>query len=216
MRAFIAVVPPEGVIDQLTDFLEPRRDALAPRGRWRWTRPEHLHLTLAFLPELDEWREEELVHAGMEWAARTSPLALQLAGAGAFPDPGAARVLWAGVRETRDLRAEDEAGVQTDLGGAVATAPGTAGVGLATWAKGLRALASRSGSRVDGTRFSPHVTLARAVGRPGPAGHLVQALDTLVTSTWTADEVHLVRSFLGQGPGGTPRYETRHTWTVGT
>ena len=197
MRAFIALVPPQEVIDQLTDFVAPRRDALAPRGQWRWARPEHLHLTLAFLPELDEWREEELIHAGMAWAARTRPLTLQLSGAGAFPDPGAARVLWAAVREVGEVHGARAA----DLGG---------------WAKAVRALASRAGGRVDGTRFSPHVTLARAVGRPGPAGHLLQSLATLQTSAWTADEVHLVRSFLGQGPNGTPRYEIRHTWEVGT
>lgn len=192
MRAFIAVVPPQEVIDEVVSFLEPRQDALAAQGGWRWTRPEHLHLTLAFLPELEEWREEDLAGQGEEWADRTAPLTLRLAGAGAFPDPGSARVLWAAVSE----------GEQGD------------GAGLASWARSLRAVASRVGGRVDGTRFSPHVTLARAAGRPGPAGHLLQALDTLSTSSWTADEVVLVRSYLGQGPQGTPRYEVRHTWPV--
>ncbi|WP_134774465.1 RNA 2',3'-cyclic phosphodiesterase [Ornithinimicrobium flavum] len=189
MRAFLAVIPPEEVVDELVSFLGPRRDALAPQGRWRWTRPEHLHLTLAFLPELEEWREEVLIEAASAWAERAAPLALSLAGAGAFPDPGSARVLWAAVA-------------------------GSGGASLASWAKSLRAVASHAGARVDGTRFSPHLTLARSVGRPGPAGHLLQALDTLATSAWCAQEVHLVRSFLGQGPGGTPRYEVRHTWEL--
>lgn len=189
MRAFLALVPPTEVIEQLDDVLAPRRDALAPRGEWRWTRPEHRHLTLAFLPELDDWREEDLVEAGQRWADRTAPARMSLRGAGAFPDPGAARVLWAGV---------DEAG------------PGT----LEHWARTLRALASRAGGRVDGTRFLPHVTLARSVGGPRAAGHLLQALDTVETSTWTADEVCLVRSELGQGPGGTPRHTVLHRWTL--
>lgn len=193
MRAFLAVIPPEEVVDELMSFLEPRRDALAQRGRWRWTRAEHLHLTLAFLPELEEWREEGLIEAGSDWAERATRVALSLAGAGAFPGPGSARVLWAAVTEGSG-RGE--------------------GTGLAAWARSLRAAASRAGARVDGTRFSPHVTLARAVGRPGPAGHLLQALDTLSTSNWSAAEVHLVRSHLGQGPGGTPRYEVRHTWEL--
>lgn len=197
MRAFIAVLPPPEVTDQLLSFLEPRQDALAPRGRWRWTRPEHLHLTLAFLPVLDEWREEELEQEGMRWAARIPPLTLRLAGAGAFPDPGQARVLWAAVQEENGP--EEGAGAR-----------------LAAWASSLRAVASRVGARVDGTRFVPHVTLARPIGPPGPAGHLLQALDTLRTDAWLADEVSLVRSHLGQGPRGTPRYEVRHTWRVGT
>lgn len=209
MRAFIAVIPPQEVIDQLTTFLEPRRDALAPRGRWRWTRPEHLHLTLAFLPELDEWREETLVEEGMRWAGRTVPLTLRLAGAGAFPDPGAARVLWAAVQEAGGVQ---ESGVVQDP--PLVHEP-TGRSSLAAWAQALRAAGSRAGGRVDGTRFSPHVTLARSVGRPGPSGHLLQALDTLTSSPWSADAVHLVRSHLGQGPGGTPRYEVRHTWELG-
>lgn len=190
MRAFVAVLPPPEVVEELTTFLEARREALAPRGTWRWTRPEHLHLTLAFLPELDEWREEELGEEGMRWAARMRPLALRLAGAGAFPDPGAARVLWAAVQEPEKPR-------------------------LSSWAAATRALSSRAGARVDGTRFSPHVTVARAVGPPGPAGHLLQSLDTLQTDAWTADEIALIRSHLGQGPRGTPRYEVLQTWPVG-
>ena len=86
---------------------------------------------------------------------------------------------------------------------------------LAAWAKGLRAVANRVGAQVGGTRFSPHVTLARAAGRPHPAGHLLQSLDTLRTPVWRAERVLLVASYLGQGPRGTPRYEVRHTWAVG-
>lgn len=190
MRAFVAVVPPPEVVSSLEDFLAPRRDALAPRGEWRWTRAEHLHLTLAFVPDLEEWREEELVEEGQRYADRHDPVELRLAGAGAFPDPGSARVLWAAVEEGE---------------------PGT----LAGWAKGLRAVASHAGARVDGTRFTPHVTLARAVGGRHPAGHLVQSLDTLHTPVWSASRIQLVASHLGQGPGGTPRYEVRHTWTLG-
>lgn len=208
MRAFIAVLPPPEVVGQVTDFLEPRRDALAARGTWRWTRAEHLHLTLAFLPELEEWREEALIEEGERWAARTAPLTLALSGAGSFPDPGAARVLWAAVREGDEAGREDEAGPDE-------TASVDGPERLASWAASLRALASRAGARVDGTRFTPHVTLARAVGRPGPAGHLLQALDTLTTDPWLVEEVALVRFHLGQGPRGTPRYEVRHRWTLG-
>ncbi len=190
MRAFLAVDLPEEVACALEEHVTPRREALAARREWRWTRREHLHLTLAFLPELEEWREERLVEQAGAFLARRHPVDLGLAGAGAFPDPGAARVLWAAVEE----------------GG-----PGA----LSAWAAGLRAAASHVGVRVDGTRFSPHVTLARAVGRPRPAGHVLQALDTLRTPTWRADEVVLVASWLGQGPRGTPRHEVRHTWSVG-
>ena len=45
MRMFVAVVPTEPVVEDLDAFLAARRDA-AP---FRWTLPEHLHVTLAFL-----------------------------------------------------------------------------------------------------------------------------------------------------------------------
>lgn len=199
MRCFIALLPPPAVDSALEDFLGPRREALAPRGDWRWTRPEHRHLTLAFLPDVEEWREESLIEAGQEWAARRAPIDLCLTGAGAFPDPGSARVLWAGVQTLEHGSSGTREPTDT----------------LAGWAKGLRAVASRAGCSVDGTRFHPHVTLARSAGRPRPAGHLVQSLDTLATPGWRAEEITLVASYLGQGPGGTPRYEARHTWVVG-
>lgn len=189
MRAFIALLPPPEVTDELDSFLEPRRDALAPRGHWRWTRREHRHLTLAFLPSLDEWREEQLIRDGEDWADRHTPVQLRLSGAGAFPSPDRARVLWAGIGE----------------GGPI----------LADLSRTVRGVVSHSGVQVDGTRFVPHVTVGRAAGRPRAAGHLVQALDTLRSSSWLADEVCLLASHLGQGPGGTPRYEVRHRWQLG-
>ena len=57
MRCFVAVVPPVLVVDHLADFLEPRR-AAAP---FRWTAPEQVHLTLAFVGDLPERRLDDLV-----------------------------------------------------------------------------------------------------------------------------------------------------------
>jgi 2'-5' RNA ligase len=192
MRAFVAVVPPWHVVEHLLDHLEPRRLGGDPGGHWRWTRPEQLHLTLAFLPELPARAEEPFVHEVQEWAGRHAPAQLRLTGAGAFPDPTSARVLWVGV--------DDASAPSADLG---------------RWAHGIRALASRAGARVEGRSFHPHVTVARARGgRPAPASRLVQALDTYVSPAWTAEEVCLVASHLGQGPGGTPRYEVQHRWVL--
>ena len=41
MRAFAALRPPLEIVEDLADFLEPRREAGGPR----WTRDERLHLT---------------------------------------------------------------------------------------------------------------------------------------------------------------------------
>ena len=57
MRLFTAVVPPPEAVEHLDAFLDPRR-AAAP---FRWTRPEQLHVTLAFMAEADERRVDAYV-----------------------------------------------------------------------------------------------------------------------------------------------------------
>ena len=51
---FVAVLPPEEVRDELGRFLEPRPGLT-------WTDPAQWHLTLAFCPDVDEWRIDEFV-----------------------------------------------------------------------------------------------------------------------------------------------------------
>ena len=54
---FVAVQPPEEAAEHLDAFLEPRRDHAA----FRWTLPEQLHLTLAFLEEVPDRSLDALV-----------------------------------------------------------------------------------------------------------------------------------------------------------
>ena len=189
MRAFFAVLPPQEILDHLTTHLEPRRDADTER-KWRWTRPEHLHLTLAFLADLPEHREEELAETATDWASRQHPVRMRWARAGAFPDPGAAKVMWVGVSDEDARRA------------------------LVAWSRALRGLANHSGAEVDGQRFVPHVTVARSA-RPVRAGRWVQALDAYESPEFELDQLALVQSHLAEGPGRSPRYEVRHRLTLG-
>lgn len=193
MRVFLAIVPPQEVIEHLTEFLEPRHDPRADRGGgdWRWTRPEQTHLTLAFAPDLPERLEEDLIEAGESWVARQSRPRLVLAGAGAFPDPARAKVVWMGVAE--------ESG-RPQLG---------------RWAHGIRGWAAHAGARLEGQAFRPHVTVARARPHAGaPAARLVQALDGYRSPAWPVESLALIGSHLGAGPGGRPRHETLHKWCI--
>lgn len=131
MRAFAALVPPQHAVDDLDDFLEPRRAA----GTFRWSAPEQWHVTLAFYADVAEHRVDDLVEALAAAAARRRTTPARIAGGGAFPHAVAAKVLWAG------LVGDDEE--------------------LGRLAAGCRAAASRAGTRVDGQPFRPHVTLAR-------------------------------------------------------
>ncbi|GAA1157691.1 RNA 2',3'-cyclic phosphodiesterase [Ornithinicoccus hortensis] len=188
MRAFFAVLPPSSAHEDLVAHLQPRRDADTGRD-WRWTREEHLHLTLAFLPDLPDRAEDPLVESVSAWAARQEPAPLSLGGAGAFPDPGGAKVIWIGV----------------DEGGAGS---------LRAWSRSLRDHANHAGAEVDGQRFTPHVTVARS-SRRRPAGRWVQALDAYRGPRFVVEEIVLIASHLGQGAGGSPRYEVRHRFPLG-
>lgn len=190
MRAFLAVVPPPDVIDDLLDHLQPRRDADAAQRSWRWTEPDHLHLTMAFMADLPDHREADLVAAIRAWGQRQRPCRMALGRAGAFPDPVAAKVLWVGV--------EDESARHT----------------LSTWAGQLRDLVSHHGAPPDGKRFHPHLTVARS-GRPRAASRLVQSLDGYRSSPFEVCAIVLVSSHLGQGPRRAPRYEHRASVTLG-
>jgi RNA 2',3'-cyclic 3'-phosphodiesterase len=177
MRLFVALVPPDDVLDHLEEHLEPRRAAGA---QVRWTDRHQWHVTLAFLGDVPEHRLDHLVEVLTSSAARRSPLVLRLAGAGTFPSPYAARVLWAGVEQVRgDLEAV---------------------------ARGIRSSASSAGASPDGARFHPHVTLGR-FARPTEATRWVRALESLEGPAWVAGGAALIESHLGQGRGRRPRYE---------
>ncbi len=179
LRMFAAVVPPQEAVDDLEEFLEPRRHA-AP---FRWASSDQLHVTLAFLATVEERRLDDLAERLGRAAAKRTAFETRVAGGGAFPNAGRARVLWAGL----DL---DDAGR----------------LELERLATGCRAAAGRAGVAVDGQRFRPHVTLAR-LGHPAEVSDWVRLLDAYAGPAWTVDRVVLVASYLGEGPRGRPRYE---------
>jgi 2'-5' RNA ligase len=179
MRVFAALVPPEEVVEDLDEFLAVRREA----GRFRWARPEQFHVTLAFAADLPVHRLDDLAEGLEAAAARRTPVTTRVAGGGAFPDAARARVLWAGLDLAPDGLAEVEA-----------------------LAAGARTAVARAGTPVDGTRFRPHLTLAR-LGRPQEVTRWVRLLDAYAGPQWAVTHVTLVASYLGEGDGRRPRYE---------
>jgi RNA 2',3'-cyclic 3'-phosphodiesterase len=180
MRMFVAVRPPEDAMEHLAEFLVPRQDA---EPGLRWTVPEQWHVTLAFMPAVAERHLDDLEVRLARAAARRTTFEVRLAGAGAFPNPARAKVLFTGV--------------DTD-------APG--GVELSRLATGARAAATKAGTEAEGGRFHPHVTLART-GRPMEVTRLLRVLDGYRGPSWPATEIILVASHLGEGPRRRPRYE---------
>jgi 2'-5' RNA ligase len=183
---FVAVVPPPEVVDHLDAFLDVRREAAA----YRWTPGEHLHVTLAFLEEVPDRKLDDLVERLGRAALRRHAFVASVAGGGAFPDVGRARVLWAGL----DL---DEHG-RTEL---------------SRMSTGARAAANRAGVPVDGQRFRPHVTIAR-LGRPQEVSSWVRLLDVYRGPSWTVDRITLLASYLGEGPRNRPRHEVVEEFAI--
>lgn len=187
VRTFLAVDPPDPTRDALV-ALRARLEADL-RGL-RWVGPEQLHLTLAFLGDVPADRLDGLGEAISGSVASLEPFALTVAGLGAFPKPGRARVLWAGL-------IGDDMPRLDALHRAVADA------------------ARRAGCPPADDRFSPHLTLARSRGDRGRRGPSGVDLSTLIDAhrTWTAgplpvDAVVCYRSDLT--PEG-PRYTALRT-----
>ncbi len=101
----------------------------------RAVRPEAVHLTLKFLGDVRSDRVDELVDALRQVAGTRPSFAAALSGAGVFPSPARARVLWLGIGG--DMRALGE--LHQDIEDAVAA------LGFAR----------------DRKPFSPHLTVAR-------------------------------------------------------
>lgn len=178
LRVFAAVVPPPEALEHLDAFLDPRRSA----AEFRWTRSEQMHLTLAFMPEAEERRVDEYVDRLAESLDDLSAGELVLAGSVVFPNVTEGRVLATGV--SGDVELLERLSVRA------------------------RNAAVSSGIEVDGSRFRPHLTVARTGGRPTELTSWVRLLDTYAGPTWALSSVEVIASHLGEGPRRTPRYET--------
>lgn len=187
MRMFVALMPPKAVLESLAGFLAPRQEA---EPGFRWTADEQWHVTLAFLPEVAKRQLDDLLSRLERAAARRMPFSICIAGGGAFPNVGRAKVVYAGL----DLGPHHEE--------------------LARLATGVRAAANKAGAAVDGATFSPHVTLAR-LSRPTEVSRWIRVLDAYRGPEWTAAEIVLFASHLGEGPRRRPRYEWVESFALG-
>jgi 2'-5' RNA ligase len=159
------------VRDAWDRFLEPRRDAAR---EFRWVLPEAWHLTCAFMGEVADGAVADLEEALAAVAVRTTAFGLTVSGAGAFPHPDAAKVLWLGVSR--------------------------GGGELGELAARCRNAAVTSGIEVDGGRFRAHVTVARANGVR--ALRWLEVLETVEPQAWPVTGFSLIRSGFRRGGAG--------------
>jgi RNA 2',3'-cyclic 3'-phosphodiesterase len=184
MRLFVGLAPSAAALDDLDAACAPLR---AERGDLRWTSRELWHVTLAFLGEVSEDSLPGLLPRLERAARRHRTFGLRLAGAGAFPSPARANVLWGGL--SGDGKALGELAMSVAAGARRAGAP----------------------PPDRGRRYRPHVTLARC-RIPADVRTIVAELSGYQGPAWTAGEIHLIRSTLG----GHVRYETLGTFELKT
>lgn len=166
----MALQPPEDVLDAVAAAVSPARSV---RAGLRWEPRDRYHLTLRFLGAVPELAP--LVGALAAAASDREAFAFQLGGAGAFPKPGRARVVWIGAARGGDDLVR--------LAGALTGA--------------LRPL----GYEPDRQAFHPHLTVARLKVPGNVAGVLAAIGPEAVGEPFTAREVVLYRSELSaQGP----------------
>ena len=183
-RMFVAVIPPDHVLDDLEAFITPRRGEVP----FRWTDPEQWHLTLAFSRDVPDRSYDDLVDRLTRAAAKRHPVEARVAGGGAFPNVGRAKIVYAGL--------------DTDL------------EELRRMATGARAAVAKSGAEVDGHHFTPHLTLAR-ITRSVEASKVVRLLDAYAGPSWLVTEYTLVASYLGEAPRNRARHEIVGTFRIG-
>ncbi len=185
MRLFVAIELPERIRTVADDLTARLRSELPPA---RWVAAANLHLTLAFLGELDEGRLPGLAAGLTPALARRAPFRLRLAGSGCFPPSGRARVAWLGFEESPEVIA---------LAAATATA--------------LRAAV---GYEPERRPFRPHLTVARCSPPwpPAAARRWSEAVDGSLGEAFRVDSVALVRSRLGSA-GAT--YSNVHRFPLG-
>ncbi len=173
LRLFLAIPIPEAVKLELTRLQEELRPLLPPQAV-RWAKPEQFHLTLKFLGNVLVENVETLSKVAREVCSATLPLRLCAEGTGGFPNDISPRVFWIGIKSD-DGR-------------------------LHPFQQQLEAAVERFAEKQEAKNFAAHVTLARLERlRPDAVEKfMMQARTDKRFGKWTATEVELIESKLGQ------------------
>ena len=131
-RTFIAI----DLNDEARRYLHQQIQRLASSlPRVRWVDPETLHLTLAFLGELDDAQLAQAIQATVETAQTAHPFIVRVGALGMFGPAHNPRVIWVGL----DGRLQPLLSLQAHLAERLA----------------------RDGFPPDERAYAPHLTLAR-------------------------------------------------------
>ena len=114
IRSFVAVkITPEAA-----ERIGAAQARLRAAGRdVKWVDAQSFHITLKFLGGVEQERLAEVWRATTEALDGTAAFTMRFRGIGAFPNPGRARVIWAGIvegaEELTEMAARVEAACET-------------------------------------------------------------------------------------------------------
>lgn len=95
IRAFLAIEPPEDILQAMSRLQEKLKREVS--GRISWTRPEGRHLTLKFFGDVSMEDLDKISAAVQNRVASGLSLNLKIEKLGVFPDARKPRVLWCGT-----------------------------------------------------------------------------------------------------------------------
>lgn len=140
-------------------------------GGASWVRPDSIHLTLKFLGEVADNRIDEIGSALERAAEGAAPFSLAVEGVGGFPNPKYPRVVWAGIKESTELKK-----LQLQVEAAMV----------------------ELGFEPDGRAFSPHLTLCRikSAADSREMGRLLSEVKPELKAVFEVSSVVLFKSVL--------------------
>jgi 2'-5' RNA ligase len=95
IRAFLAIEPPENILQAMSRLQEKLRQEIS--GRISWTKPQGQHLTLKFFGDISSEDVKNICTAVQKRVVSEPKLNLKIENLGVFPDARRARVIWCGI-----------------------------------------------------------------------------------------------------------------------
>lgn len=179
IRAFVAIDLPDDLVKDVQNLIASLQD-LPDSHLVRWVKPQALHLTLAFLGNIDRDRIPEFAASLQKAAGSCVRFECRLTDLGAFPNWRKARILHLGVDDPSSGLKRIQLQVQSAL--------------------------SPLGFQPDRRDFSPHLTLGRVrdrVSRKSLDELINQVQNSRIPAfkPWMVQEIHFVQSdLLPSGP----------------
>ena len=185
IRSFIAIEIPRELQLKLGDL---QRELKQAEADIKWVNPEGIHLTLKFLGSVNQEVLEKIVRVLPPLTSEVEPFSLRIQGLGCFPSNRNPRVLWVGLQQG----VEEVSRLQKEI------------------EKRIEEMMPSSDERT----FKPHLTIGRVRSprRMGPLSRIIELQQGVEIGTFTASEVHLIKSDLR--PSGAI-YSKLHSFDLG-